>query len=63
MKKGKNRRYREARELKQTDRRDPDIENLLATTLNEPDDVTSAIEECAECMRSPHADWCMAEEE
>jgi hypothetical protein len=63
MKKGKNRRYRDARELKQTDLRDPEIENLIAKTLDDTEGTADAVEECAECMRSPHADWCMAEEE
>ena len=74
MKKAKNRRYREARQLKQADLRDPAIEYLIAKTLSGPADDTgddagdgtertvSGTEECVECRRHPHADWCMAEE-
>lgn len=54
MKKGKSRRYREAREFKQADHLEP-LETILAD--GEPTkDVT-----CDECRRNPHADWCMAE--
>jgi hypothetical protein len=74
MKKGKNRRYREARELKQADLKDSAIEDLLTKTLDGARDDTgdaagdgtertiSGTEECVECRRHPHADWCMAEE-
>lgn len=54
MKKGKSRRYREAREFKQADHLEP-IETILAE--NEPIED----EPCAECRRTPHAEWCMAE--
>jgi uncharacterized protein YdcH (DUF465 family) len=58
MKKGKSRRYREARELKQLEVRDPEVAQLF----DDHDEAASPVEECAECRRSPHADWCMAEE-
>lgn len=54
MKKGKSRRYREAREFKQADHLEP-----IETILN--GESPAADEPCVECQRSPHADWCMAE--
>ena len=54
MKKGKSRRYREAREFKQADHLEP-IEELL----NGP--VETQSESCDECQRIPHAQWCMAD--
>jgi hypothetical protein len=54
MKKGKSRRYREAREFKQADHLEP-IEELL----NGPAETQS--ESCDECQRVPHAQWCMAD--
>lgn len=57
MKKGKSRRYREARALKQADNLES-IETLLgAEDVGEP----RTDEICIECRRAPHADWCMAE--
>ena len=60
MKKGKNRRYREARELKHADLRDPEIDAIITKTIENPD--AADVEECLECRRRPHADWCMAED-
>lgn len=54
MKKGKNRRYREAREFKQADHLEP-----LEELLNGPTLVPS--EPCVECQRIPHAQWCMVD--
>jgi len=53
MKKGKSRRYREARKFKQADHLEP-----LETILSEG---VVAEEPCVECRRNPHADWCMAD--
>jgi|688.fasta_scaffold304134_3 hypothetical protein len=46
MKKGRHRRYQEVRDLKRG--------GLVAAPRE--------LEECAECQRTPHAEWCMAEE-
>lgn len=53
MRKGRHRRHREARELKQHSAAFP-------MTTGELDDDTED-ELCEECQRRPHAAWCMAE--
>jgi hypothetical protein len=54
MKKGKNRRHREARELKQRVWETRPAEDAGATA--------EAVERvCVECGREPHAEWCLAE--
>lgn len=59
MKKGKNRRYREARELKRSEHGD-DMDSLVNEVLGE---TPPRQETCLECQRTPHASWCRAEEE
>jgi hypothetical protein len=58
MKKGKNRRYREARELKRSEHGDT-MERLVEAVLGEDQ---SPPETCPECSRTPHASWCRADE-
>ena len=57
MKKGRHRRYEQARESKRAG---------SGIALGSPfDDTTNTAqhdEECVECGRNPHADWCMADD-
>jgi len=57
MRKGKNRRYREARQLKRTEGSGDVLAAFPGDASAERDAAT-----CDECRRSPHADWCMAEQ-
>jgi hypothetical protein len=54
MRKGRHRRHRDARDLKR---------GVLIRPEGTPQDSQVFAEPCEECQRSPHADWCMAEED
>ena len=53
MRKGRHRRHRDARDLKR---------GVLIHPASPASDTATRTETCEECQRSPHADWCMAED-
>ena len=56
MKKGRHRRFEEARALKRTTDLDIDIDDVLERVPAEP------CEECGAEPGKPHATWCLAEQ-
>lgn len=59
MRKGKNRRHREARELKKLG---GEAASRALGFTEKSDNNENDNQECVECGRFEHADWCRADE-